>query len=168
MHRGCGRAGRFSRCVYRNAPRSDTQRQRLPRSGYALPRSDKVGRCTLSFRGATEVATWESNSRFVILSEGKNPVVDDMPICHVISSECEKSVRDYFHCLVKCRDSQSCCALLGVTGAICHCEPRETRRGNLCFGRCSGSICLFVCHFERSEESGCGRYAHLPCHSERM
>jgi len=38
---------------------NDTQQEKLPRSGYALPRSDRVGHCTLSLRAECSEA-WQS------------------------------------------------------------------------------------------------------------
>jgi len=79
---------------------------------YAIPWSDRVGRCTLSLRAECNEA-WQSRLGNIcqpVCHSERNVVerriwlgtmcVINMPACPVISSECEKSVRDYFHCLV--------------------------------------------------------------------
>jgi len=57
---------------------------RLPRRNFVAPRSDRVERCNLSFRGGRR-PTWESHSLPVILNG---------------TQWSEESVCDYFHCLI--------------------------------------------------------------------
>jgi len=80
---------------------------RLPRRNYVAPRSDRVGRCNLSFRGARFAR--DVGISFPPCHSERNNVkrriwlgticVVDMPTRLVIPNACEESVREYFFCL---------------------------------------------------------------------